>query len=84
MPPREIEPLNVLPAVGGVHGAVFKAVNQLLGFFVAYQPRLFLAAIIAGCWVGWTCHRRLLYLETRGSEAEDSVSEPEVALRRAA
>jgi hypothetical protein len=44
-PPREITRLQVLPEANSVPGAILKAINQLHGYLVADQPRLFLAAI---------------------------------------
>jgi hypothetical protein len=58
-PPQKIPSLQILPEANNPVGAIFKAINQLLGYLVAYQPRLFLAAIVAGAWVGWSWHRRL-------------------------
>lgn len=82
-PPRVIEPLHVLPEISGLHGTPLKAVNQMLGYLVAYQPRLFLAAIIAGSWVGWSCRRRLEKLHEH--VVEKSIEREDVLeLRRAA
>ena len=58
-PPVSIPPLKLVPNVGGVLGIVATAINQLLGFVVAYQPRVFLASILAGGWTGWRWHQRL-------------------------
>ena len=49
----------MIPEMNGVMGLVVQALNQLMGYLVAYQPRLFLAAIVAGSWSGWSLHRRL-------------------------
>lgn len=82
-PPQDIPPLNLLPNVGSVPGAISKAINQLLGYLVAYQPRLFLAAILAGSWVGWSWHRRLQRLAQYSADIPyDPVKPTEV--RRAA
>ncbi|MEM7474379.1 MAG: hypothetical protein AAF483_05245, partial [Planctomycetota bacterium] len=62
VPKGEIERLHLLPEVSGVFGIVARAINQLLGYVVAYQPRLFLAAILCGVWMGWTVHSKLLAL----------------------
>lgn len=59
IPKGTVEPLDVIPEVNGVMGLVVQALNQLMGYLVAYQPRLFLAAIVAGSWSGWSLHRRL-------------------------
>lgn len=82
-PPRVIEPLHVLPEISGLHGVPLKAVNQILGYLVAYQPRLFLAAIIAGSWVGWSCRRRLEKLHEHVVEKSNE-REDVLELRRAA
>ena len=58
-PPSDIEPLALVPKASGVIGVAAKAINQLLAYLVAYQPRLFLAAVITGSWFGWSWHRRL-------------------------
>ena len=81
--PRNIEPLNVLPTTGGVPGLVMKAINLVLGFLVAYQPRLFLAAVIAGGWIGWTVHHRMTSIHERVVEMSVSPG-VDVEIRRAA
>ena len=58
-PPRKIAPLQLIPEPGGVLGLLARAVNLLLAYFVSYQPRLFLAAVLAGGWIGWCWHRHL-------------------------
>ena len=58
-PPAKIAPLALFPQVDGILGIPLMAVNQLLGYLVAYRPRLFLAAIVAGSWIGWSWQRRL-------------------------
>ena len=59
IPLGTVEPLHMIPEPNGVLGLVVQALNQLMGYLVAYQPRLFLAAIVAGSWSGWTLHRKL-------------------------
>ena len=83
-PPREIEPLALLPQASGVPGAAARAINQLLAYFVAYQPRLFLAAMVAGSWVGWSWHRRLNKLTDDAAERCDRDDPSESEWRRAA
>lgn len=82
-PPTEIEPINVVPKISGILNVVGLAINQLLGFLVAYQPRLFLAAVIAGGWTGWRWQQRL---QTVREQVEQEFSgEPDtVSTRRAA
>lgn len=58
-PATDLSPVPLLPKSRGIVGVLFMAVNQLLGFLVAYQPRLFLAAILAGSWTGYLWQRRL-------------------------
>lgn len=57
--PPSIEPLRLLPEPSGVGGIVCAAVNQMLGYLVAYNPRLLVASLLAGGYVGWTWQRRL-------------------------
>ena len=83
-PPREIEPLALVPKASGIPGAAAKAINQLLAYLVAYQPRLFLAAVIAGSWVGWSWHRRLQKLTEYAANRCKSNENKKRELRRAA
>ena len=84
-PPDHIAPLNLFPRVGGLPGAVLLAINQLLGFLVAYQPRLFAAAILSGGWLGWLWQRRLVaWNKTMRDMVEESETAAEDELRRAA
>lgn len=69
--PRRIEPLQLLPKAGGIPGIVTMAINQLLAFVVAYQPRVFFAAVLAGSWTGWKWQRRLATLAHHVSEGVD-------------
>lgn len=46
--------IELIPESGASGGLVAKAVNQLLGYFVIYRPRLFLAAILLGGYIGWS------------------------------
>jgi hypothetical protein len=57
--PQSVEPLRVMPKGRGIYGGVGSAINQLLGYLVAYEPRLFLASIVAGSFVGWRLQRRV-------------------------
>jgi hypothetical protein len=84
IPSGKVDPLHILPEPGGVIGLVTRSINQLLGYLVAYQPRLFLAAIIAGAWMGWSVHQRLGTLERQLREAEATTSAPEITPRRRA
>jgi len=67
-PPARIEPLKLLPQANGILGIVTLAINQLLAFVVAYQPRVFLAAVLAGSWTGWKWQRRLASLTQHVSD----------------
>jgi hypothetical protein len=44
----------LIPETGTVPGILARAVNQILGYLVVYRPRLFLAAILLGAYVGWS------------------------------
>ena len=88
---REIEPLEIVPKFSGIAALISGTINQVLGFLVAYQPRLFLAAIIAGSWLGWTWHRKLEEFQKKidddaidQSNAELSNLKPASTLRSAA
>ncbi len=82
---QQVAPLRVLPNTTGAIGLVFQAINQLLGFLVVYQPRLFLASTLGGAWIGWRWHKRLLELENASyaPEQEEEVDE-KPTVRRAA
>lgn len=80
--PARIEPLALMPEASGVLGFVCRAVNQLLGYLVAYNPRLLLASLLAGGYVGWSWQRRLVRWGDRLTAAKlDGQSPP---TRRAA
>lgn len=57
--PKPVQPLQVVPKGPGIYGGVGGALNQLLGYLVDYEPRLFLASIVAGSFVGWRLQRRV-------------------------
>ncbi|MEM8864374.1 MAG: hypothetical protein AAGF31_02375, partial [Planctomycetota bacterium] len=57
--PAKIQPIGLLPKLSGAFGIVCQAGNQLLGYLVAYNPRLFLAAMLAGGYLGWAWQRRV-------------------------
>ena len=57
--PDRIKPVPAVPRTGGIFSVVALALNQLLGYLVAYQPRLFCAAILGGGWLGWIWHKRV-------------------------
>ena len=82
-PPREIAPLPLIPKDSGVFAIAGAAVNQLLGLLIAYQPRLFLAAVLAGAWTRWRWKQRLSTLQLRVNEAVEQATEP-IPIRRAA
>ena len=52
---NDIPRVNAVPGEGdNPLGLAAKAINQLLGYFVVYGPRLFLSAVLLGCYLGWT------------------------------
>ncbi len=57
--PHAVEPLEIVPTGPGILRGVTGAVNQLLGYLVDYEPRLFFASIIAGSFVGWRLQRKV-------------------------
>jgi hypothetical protein len=59
MAPARVLPVELLPEVGGLLGYVGKAVNQLAGYVIAYNPRLFAASLLAGGYLGWSWQRRV-------------------------
>ncbi len=44
----------LIPEPATLWGFAGKTINQLLGYFVIYRPRLFLAAILLGIYTGWS------------------------------
>lgn len=74
-PPSDIKPVPLIPEINGVFRIVGLAINQLLGFVVAYQPRLFLAAVLAGSWTGWRWQRRLATLVRHVDERLDDLTD---------
>ena len=58
--PQTVQPMSLLPEAPGVLGAATAAINQLLGYLIAYEPRLFLASILAGSFAGWRLQRRVV------------------------
>lgn len=74
------------PEPNGVLKPVGRAANVLLSYLATYQPRLFLAAVIAGGWIGLSCQRRWQQAVVR-STADEVSSKPKsmnAGLRRAA
>lgn len=59
--PRPVEPLRLLPEGSGIFGVVGGAMNQLLGYLVEYEPRLFLASLLAGGFAGWRLHGQVAF-----------------------
>ncbi len=55
---RKVKRLALLPESRSIFGIIAFAINQLLGYLIAYQPRLFLAAVLVGGWTGWIWHQR--------------------------
>ena len=51
----DIPRVIALPGEGEtVFGMMARGINQLLGYFVVYGPRLFLASVLLGCYLGWS------------------------------
>jgi hypothetical protein len=44
----------LIPEPESVLGLIARAINQLVGYFVIYRPRLFIAAILLGLYIGWS------------------------------
>lgn len=55
--PDRVPRVALLPEQGSWLGIVGKAANQLLGYLVFYRPRMFLAALLVGGYLGWAWHR---------------------------
>ncbi len=51
---QRVPRVMLMPESSSAWGLVAKAINQLLGYFVVYRPRLFLAAILLGSYLGWS------------------------------
>lgn len=56
--PEPVQPLFEVEKGQGFAGLVLGVVSQLLGYLFAYQPRLFLASVLAGGYLGWRLQRR--------------------------
>lgn len=57
---RETVPrVALIPETSSSIGFVARAFNQLFGYVVFYRPRLFLAAILLGTFMGWSWQPRL-------------------------
>ena len=76
--PQPVQPLNLLPAGPGVVGAVSRATNQLLGYLVSYEPRLFLASVVAGGFFGWRVQRRVAVAKAMVTGDTSELSEQEI------
>ncbi|MGI9457719.1 MAG: hypothetical protein ACR2NU_14230 [Aeoliella sp.] len=76
--PKPVEPLEIVPHGPGIFRGVSGAINQLLGYLVDYEPRLFLASIIAGSFVGWRLQRRVVVAHAVVSGDFSELSEGEV------
>ena len=68
---QPIPRVALIPEPATMWGFVGKAINQLLGYFVIYRPRLFLAAILLGIYTGWSWQPyyeglRSWYRDTKG------------------
>lgn len=48
--------VRLLPESGGIPGTIGRALNQLVGYCVFYGPRLFLAAMVLGIYIGCSFH----------------------------
>ncbi|TWU45893.1 hypothetical protein Q31b_10690 [Novipirellula aureliae] len=48
--------VSLFPESGGILGTTARALNQVLGYFVSYGPRLFLAAVVLGIYIGCRLH----------------------------
>jgi len=57
--PGRVDPLYLVPKGPGIYGGVGGAINQLLGYLIDYEPRLFFASIIAGGFMGWRVQRKV-------------------------
>lgn len=75
--PQPVEPLNIVPKGPGIYGGVGGAINQLLGYLVDYEPRLFLASIVAGSFFGWRMQRRVAIAHAAVSGDTSHLSEHE-------
>jgi hypothetical protein len=51
---QHVPRVALVPESESLPGLVSRAINQLLGYFVVYRPRLFLAAVLLGAYVGWS------------------------------
>lgn len=79
--PVAIAPVALLPEAHGAWGFACRAGNQLLGYLVAYNPRLFVASLLAGGYLGWSWQRRIARWTAPPAEP---ATPGDQALRRAA
>lgn len=65
--------VDLIPESETLWGMVGRAINQLLGYFVVYRPRLFLAAVLLGSYIGWSWQP---YFESLRSWVRDRTDRP--------
>jgi hypothetical protein len=75
---QPVPKVALIPETETLWGSVAKAINQLLGYFVIYRPRLFLAAILLGSYIGWSWQP---YFEALCSWARNRLNRPVSASR---
>lgn len=51
---QSVPRVALIPEANSLWGLAARAINQLLGYFVVYRPRLFLASILVGTYIGWS------------------------------
>jgi hypothetical protein len=51
---QRVPRVEALPEARSAIGIIGRAINQLLGYFVIYRPRLFFAAVLLGTYIGWS------------------------------
>ncbi len=70
---QPVPKVALIPESESLWGFVAKAINQLLGYFVIYRPRLFLAAILLGSYIGWSWQP---YFEALRSWTRNRINRP--------
>jgi len=51
---EQVPRVDLIPEPDTMIGLVARAINQMIGYFVVYRPRLFLAAVLLGAYIGWS------------------------------
>jgi hypothetical protein len=62
---RPVPRVALLPELESDVGRIALGINQLVGFVIVYRPRLFLAAVLLGFYLGWSWQPYFDYVSSR-------------------